>query len=148
MYRLWRNLICMSVAISPSDEYDLGWYWLRIYLDEVQLKGMSSFIGGMTFTHVFNVEFRAVETLHEFRFIVNRIWGNFCPESLWLVIYQSEFCRGIGHTWVQKWKTPLKSDDFRRTAVGTTHIILLGHIMACWKDKSLNCIGEIVSALF
>ena len=53
----------------------------------------------------------------------------------------------VNHTLVQKWNTP-KSDDFRRTAVETTHIILLGHMMACWKGKSLNYIGKIVLGLF
>ena len=51
------------------------------------------------------------------------------------------------HTLVQKWKTP-KSDDFRRSAVGTTQIIQLGHMIACWKGQSLNYVGKIVSDLF
>ena len=31
-----------------------------------------------------------------------------------------------------------KSDVFRRSAVGTTHIIQSGHMMVCWKSKSLT----------
>ena len=41
-----------------------------------------------------------------------------------------------------------KSDYFRRSAVGTTQIIQLGHMMACWKGESLNYIGNLVSDLF
>ena len=59
-----------------------------------------------------------------------------------LVYNQHETAR-----WYKNERLP-KSDDFRRTAVGTTQIILFGHMMACWKGKSLNYIGKIVSDLF
>ena len=42
----------------------------------------------------------------------------------------------------------LKSDNFRRSDVETTHIIQLSHMMACWKGQSLNYVGKIVLALF
>ena len=37
----------------------------------------------------------------------------------------------------QEWKTP-ELDDFRRSALGTTKIIQLGHMIACLKGQSLN----------
>ena len=37
-----------------------------------------------------------------------------------------------------------KSEDFRRNAVGTTQMIQSGHMMACWKAKSLNYDDKIL----
>ena len=41
-----------------------------------------------------------------------------------------------------------KMKDSQNRTIGTTQIILLGHMMACWKGKSLNYIGKLVSDLF
>ena len=49
--------------------------------------------------------------------------------------------------WYKNERLP-KSDDFRRSAVGTTQIIQLGHMIACWKGQALNYVGKIVSDLF
>ena len=49
--------------------------------------------------------------------------------------------------WYKNERLP-KSDDFRRSAVATTHIIQSGHMMACWKAKSLNYDDKILSDLF
>ena len=44
-------------------------------------------------------------------------------------------------TLVQFWKTPLKSDAFRRRAVDSVHIVQSGRSMACWIAKGLNCVA-------
>ena len=51
-----------------------------------------------------------------------------------------------GPRWYKNERLP-KSDDFRRTTVGTTHIIQSGQIMARWKGKSLDYVGKLVSDL-
>ena len=56
-------------------------------------------------------------------------------------------CPRTAARWNKNERLP-KSDDFRRTTVGTTHIIQSGHIMARWKGKSLDFIGKLVSDLF
>ena len=53
----------------------------------------------------------------------------------------------IAARWYKNERLP-KSDDFRRSAVGTTQMIQSGHMMACWKGQSLNYVGKIVSDLF
>ena len=70
-----------------------------------------------------------------------------CYKSKFFTVFKSHFGFYRGARWYKNERLP-KSDDFRYNAVGTTHIIQSGHIMACWKGKSLNYIGKLVSDLF
>ena len=65
-----------------------------------------------------------------------KAWNRF--QNIWHVWH---------HTLVQIWKTLSESDDFRRRAAVTTHMIQSDHFMACWKAKWLNCVGIEVSDL-
>ena len=59
---------------------------------------------------------------------------------------QSPWSRDFSR-WFKNERLP-KSDDFRPTTVGTTHIIQSGHMMACWKAESLNYVEKILSDIF